>query len=137
MTVWTVTGGIAVAFLVIWYLTRQRRGKVNLRVTPEQLLVLQSLVEEGMVRIEEKKKAIIDQAARDGKTVKREAILKYLIETVTSYDGPDREERRRDAQKKIDDFRAKYPEDIRVDEAYRIQLDLERQIEEAEKEESR
>ena len=131
MSLWLIA---AVAFVVLGLVVRtltRRQEKYRAALgqaqdsppsefTLEQLLLMQTLVAEEKDRIEKRKREIIDQGAREGKTISTERALRYAEELKANYMGPDREEYVREIEAVMAEFREKYGPEIPVDEAYRL-----------------
>jgi hypothetical protein len=77
-------------------------------------------------QIENKIEAVIGQGAREGKTISTEKVLSRVEELKSSYTGPDREAFVEEIDRVMTEVREKYGPEIPVDEAYRLQKELER-----------
>lgn len=93
--------------------------------TLDQILLLKESVGKEVNAIETGKQKIIDQGARDGKTLSTENVLKRVEEIGSAYAGPDREEYVRELDRLMAEFLEKYGPEIPVDEAYRIVKEFE------------
>src|SRR5260370_33892276 len=88
--------------------------------TLDQLLLMKELVGKELNAIENRKQEIIDQGAKDGKTLSTEKVLKRVEELRSTYTGPDREQFVESVDRLVVEFRGKYGAEIPVDEAYRL-----------------
>jgi len=76
-------------------------------------------------RIQQRRQDIISNGAAGGKTISTEAALKYVLESKTRYDGPNREEYVSEIDRFANEFREKHGPHIPVDQAYAILQELE------------
>lgn len=108
-----------------WWFIRIAR---NATIPPDVGRYLMALRDRNLLALEEieqRRQAIVDKGAADGKTISTEAAFKYVLKQRTTYDGPDREEYVREIDRFIDDFRKKYGPQIPADQAYAMFKELE------------
>ena len=69
--------------------------------------------------------ADLNRGAAAGKTISTEAVLKRLLESKTTYEGPNREEYVAEVDRLADDFRKEHGPEIPADQAYAMLKELE------------
>jgi hypothetical protein len=126
----TILGGVLILLAVVAFVARIIKNTAashasEQQFTPEQLVFMQGLVKENLLRVEESKQAIIDKGANEGKTIATETVLRHLEASKAAHQGADREPYIAAADKLAREFREKYPDTISVDEAYRLMKEWE------------
>ena len=104
-----------------WKLPRESTGRNRQSCEP-----VSHAARSHLPRIENKIEAVIGQGAREGKTISTEKVLSRVEELKSSYTGPDREAFVEEIDRVMTEVREKYGPEIPVDEAYRLQKELER-----------
>jgi hypothetical protein len=109
-----------------WYLRVAKNATIPSDVG-RHLIALRDRNQLAIEALEQKRQAIIDEGAAEGKTISTEAVVTRLLKKAT-YCGPDREQYITELDRIINEFRKKYGTHIPVDQAYAIQKELEAQL---------
>jgi len=107
-----------------WYL----RIATNATIPPDVGRYVTALRDRNKLAIEElerQKQAIISKGAASGKTISTEAVLKRLLESKTTYAGPNREEYVSGIDRLADEFREEHGPQIPVDQALAMVEEIE------------
>jgi hypothetical protein len=107
-----------------WYL----RIATNATIPPDvgrYVIALRDRNQLAIEEIERRKQAVINKGAAAGKTISTEAALKRLLESKTTYDGPNREEYVSEIDRLADEFRKEHGPQITVDQAYALVKEIE------------
>jgi hypothetical protein len=86
---------------------------------------LQNLIKTELGQIEEQRQEIINQGARDGKTIDLDRLRDRLEKNKAACDGPDRDAYGQEMDRLLQSLSARYGKQIPVDHAYRIMQRLE------------
>jgi hypothetical protein len=126
----SILGGVLILLAVVAFVVRIVKNTAasaapEQQFTSEQLASMQGLVKEKLQSIEEQRQAIIDNGAREGKTIATESVLRHLEASKAAHQGADREVYIAAVDKLAQEFRQKYPDTIPVDEAYRLMKEWE------------
>lgn len=87
--------------------------------------VIDRLVASRIRELQEQKQAIIDRGAKQGKTIRIDALRRRLEASKAAYPDSDRSAFAQELDRLVDELASKYGDAIPVDEAYRIMQDLE------------
>lgn len=90
-----------------------------------ELAALQNLTKAKLGRIEQQRQEIINQGARDGKTIDLDRLRDTLENSKAAYEGLEREAYAQEVDRLLESLSARYGSRIPVDHAYRIMQRLE------------
>jgi len=110
-----------IVVIVVYFVYSRNTAKV--RLSKEQLELTKDLVEKKIEQIREEKKEIIDQAAKEGKTIPLAPLLESLEKSKKEHKG--NEEYIAEIDRRINELKEKYRTNIPVDEAYKLVTDYE------------
>jgi hypothetical protein len=122
--------GFAQTFMRIraWWFLRIAKNATIPPDVGEYLIALREHHRWALEEIEQRRRAIIDYRAAEGKCISTEAALKGVLELRATYDGPDREQYVAELDQIIEEFRRKHGTQIPVGEAYSILKELENRL---------
>lgn len=100
-------------------------AKYGHHVPVHEIQGLQQMVRTELGRIAQQKQEIIDQGAREGKTINLDRLRDTLEKSKSAYAGPEREAYAQEVDRLLESLAAKYGSRIPVDHAYRIMQRLE------------
>jgi len=124
---------IAIAvFIAIYFLTTYWYDKAYKEATDAYERAHRALlddvgrIDERLASIEETRQQLVEQAAKEGKTISAEAALKYVSELRAQYAAAGRDDDVRLLDDWLANFRDKHGSEIPIDEAYQLLRELER-----------
>jgi len=129
MTLITVALVILVVGLIVWLAVRQvslERRRNAPEFTQDQRLLVRSLIQEKIDRLEKERQQIIDDSARRGVKISTDEILKQAEELRETYVKSGQEEEAREVERVIREFREQHGSEIPIDEAFRMMKEFER-----------
>jgi hypothetical protein len=113
---------LLVVLIIIGYFA-YRRKPIAVRLSKEQLELMQDLVAKERQRIKTKKQEIIDEGAKEGKTIPLAPILENLEKLKAEHQGDEAYIAEIERQK--NELIEKYGTDIPVDAAYKLVTEYE------------
>jgi LPXTG-motif cell wall-anchored protein len=115
---------VLIVGLVLWF----RRRRNNQDFSPDQLHLITGVLEKEIQAVRKERKALIDEAAKQGKTISTERALRHVVELRSQYARENRHEDVRTIDSLMREIREKYGPEIRVDEADRLADEIEQRL---------
>ena len=112
---------LAIAAIIVYFIYSRNTAKNTF--PKEQLGLMRNLVEDKIEQLKVEKQQVIDQAAKEGKTIPLESITKGIEELKEKYKGDEKSIAEIDYQ--INKLKDKYGTNIPVDEAYKLVTEYE------------
>jgi hypothetical protein len=86
---------------------------------------LRQFTDRNLANLERQRQEIIDEGAKEGKTIEIESIRQRLEDSKAAYSRPDRDAYVMAVDKFLESLAVKYGSRIPIDQAYKIMQDLE------------
>jgi hypothetical protein len=114
---------IIVLGIVGFILFSRNSNSAKIKLSKEQLKLMQGLLKKEMEQNKADRQEIINQAAKDGKTIPLSVFLEKLEKSKEEHPGDHKFIAEMDRQ--INELKEKYDKDIPVDELYKLVTDYE------------